>query len=210
MQFTLRLKKDAFKGFTVQSANGLTVNPNYQFAPDPTNPTFVIATITLTSTTPITQVDTVAFLTMTYVVSQDTTSTIEVHDPVFIDNTGAIACWVSPDTIPGTFAGTNQCGDVTIRKLMQGANPFDMIQVSPNPVTNTAAIDYEVYQNGTPITIEIYDVLGAKVATVLAATPKATGRYSATLDASALASGTYTVRIASGTATQSQQIVISK
>jgi hypothetical protein len=210
MQFTLRLQKDAFKGFTVQSANGLTVDPSYQFTPDPTNPAFVIATITLTSTTPITQVDTVAFLTMTYVVSKDTTSNIEVHDPVFMDNTGAIACWVSPDTIPGTFTGTNQCGDVTVRKLMQGVNPFDLVQVSPDPVKSTATIDYEVYQNGTPITIELYDVLGSKVATLLEWTPKATGSYSATLDAAALASGTYTVRIASGTATQSQQIVISK
>ncbi|MBL0176718.1 MAG: T9SS type A sorting domain-containing protein [Ignavibacteria bacterium] len=84
---------------------------------------------------------------------------------------------------------------------------FALSQNFPNPFTPATTIAYQVAEN-TTVTIDVFNALGAKVATI-ANGPHDAGSYQAQLDASGLPSGLYyyTMRAGSFTATRSMTIV---
>ncbi|MCU0415247.1 MAG: T9SS type A sorting domain-containing protein, partial [Ignavibacteriaceae bacterium] len=68
-------------------------------------------------------------------------------------------------------------------------NSYVLYQNYPNPFNPTTTIRYELPQDGV-VTIEVFDILGQKVKTILNEFKKA-DRYEVTLNLSALASGVY-------------------
>jgi hypothetical protein len=161
--------------------------------------------------TPLTNLATFATITLQYVVAKDSTTPIEIEDLQFLDKTGASVCWVQPDTIPSEFAGTNLCGDYTIRIYMKtGAIPLSIDRIVPNPVTNVARIDYEVAAANTPITIEVFNALGQKVATIVKDETVAAGGYQAQFDASTLPSGMYMIRFGTPGYEATKSILVNK
>ncbi|MBL0176631.1 MAG: T9SS type A sorting domain-containing protein [Ignavibacteria bacterium] len=118
------------------------------------------------------------------------------------------------DGDPGLVFGTARLRDgenrnIVARLKSTSANApqgFALSQNFPNPFTPMTTIAYQVAEN-TTVTIDVYNALGAKVATI-ANGPHDAGSYQAQLDASGLPSGLYyyTMRAGSFTATRSMTI----
>jgi hypothetical protein len=85
---------------------------------------------------------------------------------------------------------------------------FALSQNFPNPFTPSTVIGYQV---ATPsmVTIDVYNTLGAKVATVVSGM-HAAGSYQAQLDASALPSGLYYYTMRAGSFTATRSMTLSK
>jgi hypothetical protein len=80
----------------------------------------------------------------------------------------------------------------------------------PNPFRNTTHITYELSRPISTISLIIYDALGREVARLVDDQRLVTGQYSATFDASRLASGSYFCRISDGVITISQELILSR
>ena len=213
IKFTLRYVRDVFRFLSggTTAATGLTLVNNPQPMVDPTDNHYELLPIQLGSTTPITNVSTIANVTMQYMVAKDTTSMIQVKDLQFLGNNGSPVCWVAQDTIPGTFVGQDVCGNPTLRNYLNGGNPsFSIDRIVPNPVSQSASIGFLVYKNNTPVTIEVFNALGDKVQTLMKNEVHAKGGYEVDLDATNLPSGLYTVFISTDGYGSSKQLIISK
>lgn len=78
----------------------------------------------------------------------------------------------------------------------------------PNPFTGRTTITYVVAQDG-PVQVEVYDVLGKKVKTLVAKTLKS-GNYSVDFDGNALPGGTYIYRVQAGDKIYSNRMILTK
>ncbi len=105
---------------------------------------------------------------------------------------------------PVAFAGANV---TTAAENTPAAARFALRGSVPNPASAQARIAFTTETSG-PVRLDVFDVLGRRVATLVDATLPA-GDHTATLDAARLAAGTYLYRLtASGrTATQAVSIV---
>ncbi|MFO8100390.1 MAG: T9SS type A sorting domain-containing protein [Salinibacter sp.] len=77
---------------------------------------------------------------------------------------------------------------------------------APHPVQEQARLRYEVPEEG-PVRVELYDVLGRKVSTLVDREEEA-GRKQVSLNASGLSSGTYFVRLEAEGAVRTEQITV--
>jgi len=73
----------------------------------------------------------------------------------------------------------------------------ELEQNYPNPFNPATVISYAVPQAG-PVRLEVFDLVGRKVATLLDRESQVPGRYEVRFDASALASGVYIYRLQAG------------
>jgi len=73
----------------------------------------------------------------------------------------------------------------------------ELQQNYPNPFNPATVISYAVPQAG-PVRLEVFDLVGRKVATLLERESQGPGRYEVRFDASALASGVYIYRLQAG------------
>ncbi|GHA78370.1 hypothetical protein GCM10007389_35580 [Pontibacter akesuensis] len=78
----------------------------------------------------------------------------------------------------------------------------------PNPFTGKATISYVVPQDG-PVQVEVYDVLGKKVGTLVAETVKA-GKHTVEFDGSKLPVGTYIYRVKAGNKVFTNRMILTK
>jgi hypothetical protein len=76
----------------------------------------------------------------------------------------------------------------------------------PNPVSGQATIEYAVPEQ-SEVTVEVYDVLGRRVATLVDGEKKA-GGYSVRIDANDLSSGTYFYRMRAADFTETSRLVV--
>lgn len=83
---------------------------------------------------------------------------------------------------------------------------FALWKSAPNPVRRQARIEYAVPKE-TDVTIAVYDVLGRSVARLVEG-PRRAGRYSVTLEASRLPSGTYFYRMQAGSVTKTRRVTV--
>jgi hypothetical protein len=70
---------------------------------------------------------------------------------------------------------------------------YELLQNYPNPFNPSTTIKFEIPKDGL-VTLKIYDILGAEVAT-LVNEEKSVGRYEVNFNASNLASGVYVYRL---------------
>ena len=77
----------------------------------------------------------------------------------------------------------------------------------PNPFTHQTTIAYTL-DAPSSVDLEVYDVLGRRVAVLVAGEPREPDTYTATLDGSVLAAGVYVVRLRAGERQQTRQIVV--
>lgn len=85
----------------------------------------------------------------------------------------------------------------------------ELSQNYPNPFNPTTTIGYGVPENGE-VTLEVYDVLGRKVATLMQGERKTAGRYTVNFDASNLASGMYIYRLRVGNTVMIKKLTLIK
>jgi len=91
---------------------------------------------------------------------------------------------------------------------VQIVESFSLQQNYPNPFNPATTIRYQLPQDGI-VTLKIYDILGAEVAT-LVNEAKTAGRYEVNFNAANLSSGVYVYRITSGSFTASKKLVLLK
>ncbi len=85
----------------------------------------------------------------------------------------------------------------------------ELEQNYPNPFNPSTTIAFGVPENGE-VTLEIFDILGRKVATLLNRERKSAGRYTVDFDASSLASGIYLYRLQSGNSVLIKKLTLIK
>ncbi|MCW9098342.1 MAG: T9SS type A sorting domain-containing protein, partial [Ignavibacteriaceae bacterium] len=85
---------------------------------------------------------------------------------------------------------------------------YVLYQNYPNPFNPTTTIRYELPQDGV-VTIDIYDILGQKVKTILNEFKKA-DRYEVTFNSAGLASGVYIYRMKVNDFITSKKMVLVK
>ncbi|MBI5471774.1 MAG: T9SS type A sorting domain-containing protein [Ignavibacteriae bacterium] len=88
------------------------------------------------------------------------------------------------------------------------ANSFKLSQNYPNPFNPATTIDYSVAQAG-PVTINVYNSLGQRVATLLDE-HLSVGQYQLTFDGARLASGVYIYKMTAGSYSESKKMVLMK
>jgi len=84
----------------------------------------------------------------------------------------------------------------------------DKISLYPNPASNSANVEYTLAK-ATDLTIEVYNVMGQKVQTVLSGNQVA-GKHNLTIDASNMSNGLYFVSFISNGAKTTKQLMIQK
>jgi len=78
--------------------------------------------------------------------------------------------------------------------------------VRPHPVSRQAVLDYTL-PSQTEVTIEVYDLLGRRVAQLVDG-PRTAGRHEVSIQADRWPSGTYFVRMQAGSASKTQRLTI--
>ncbi len=99
-------------------------------------------------------------------------------------------------------------GVVTSTEVEQMAEGFELSQNYPNPFNPTTNISYTVPQT-SQVTIEVFNMLGQKVATLVDGVVSA-GSHTAVFDAANLTSGMYIYRMNAGSFTQTQKMMLVK
>jgi hypothetical protein len=79
----------------------------------------------------------------------------------------------------------------------------------PNPFNPSTVLSFELPTRGD-VSLEIYDVLGRRVASLLSNRTLPAGRHEHVFDAHNLASGTYLVRLTSNNLVRNQKILLIK
>ncbi len=87
--------------------------------------------------------------------------------------------------------------------------PMSALSVYPNPTAGQATFNLKSVETGKA-SIEIFDLAGARVATVINTSVEAGQEYNFSFDASRLATGVYVYRMTTGGKTEMGRLVISK
>lgn len=102
--------------------------------------------------------------------------------------------------------------DTTVTPVRSTPNPvpksFALSQNYPNPFNPTTMIRYSVPQN-SQVTLNVYNVLGQKVATLYSGMQKA-GNYEVQFDATRFASGVYFYRLQAGSFSSIKKMMLLK
>lgn len=86
-------------------------------------------------------------------------------------------------------------------------NTYENVSISPNPFTNTATISYFIPEGELHlVTIEVYNLQGILVQSILRQVPHGSGNYKATIGGLALESGTYLVKVQIGETVETYQV----
>lgn len=169
-------------------------------------------TITSSSGQQIINGETFANMKFTVMVAKDSTTDIVLSNGEFLDQNGATLCYFDKQYIPGQFAAEYLCGDEPTSEYLKGNNPTRIVQVSPNPSTPAGNIKvlYDVNIDELPVTIELFNVLGAKVRTIQTNSVLRKGAHKASFDTKGIPAGTYTLRVTSPESSQTETFVINK
>jgi len=154
----------------------------------------------------------VADLIGTVAVARARGTAITVSNVAFFDNTNPTPlCYVAHTEIPAVFQPSDLCGDTTLRQYMiTGKLRFSIGQVSPNPASNTVQVGLDVKEEGTPVTVELFNVTGESVRTYTTSQTMGIGHQNMDLDLTGLPQGAYTIKVSAPGETGSQMILIQR
>lgn len=139
-------------------------------------------------------------------------SVIRVQDaqyPLVLNVVNADAEYTFADAITGEILGTVSKGStesivvestlnnaIKVMKSGAGLSQFN-VTAYPNPVVSNAVVDYTITENSI-VNITLVDALGNEVMTLVNNECLNAGNYTASVDAAALANGTYLVKFTAG------------
>ena len=116
------------------------------------------------------------------------------------------------DGSPPAISGEGRVGTQSSQTLSlspeQEPETLTLSGSSPNPVRSSATISYGLPSN-SEVTLEVYNVLGQKVETLVNGA-KSAGTHNVNVDASELSSGTYLYRIEAGGVTKTGRMTVVK
>ncbi|HEY4651164.1 MAG TPA: S-layer homology domain-containing protein, partial [Pontibacter sp.] len=105
-------------------------------------------------------------------------------------------------------AGTQPVATSTTSAMQAAGVQWEESYSYPNPSTGISTISYSVTAEG-PVSVEVFDVMGRKVQTLLQGSQKA-GRHALKFDGSNLPGGTYLYRVTANGKTTSNRMVITR
>ena len=88
-----------------------------------------------------------------------------------------------------------------------GANNFSF-SLFPNPTNGFVTIDYSIFVDA-PLSIELYNVYGQRVKLIVPSQNKKAGQYSVQTSVSDLGTGTFVVKVTSGSQVESKQLIVN-
>ncbi len=97
-------------------------------------------------------------------------------------------------------------GTATPNETVETPHVLALEEAVPNPFGSVTTIRYTLEKSG-PVVLDVFDVTGRRVATLVEGV-QAAGAYAEALEAHALASGTYVVRLQSGGQTRTRAVVL--
>lgn len=162
---------------------------------------------------PIVSLDTVCNLNFQVMVNRDTTTQVIASDVKFLDDLKQPICYIATDTIPGNFISKDLCGNAELRYFLTNDQVATrIISLTPNPASQNGkpVLRYQVNQSNLPITIEVYNLLGEKVRTLVNGSIQAKGDYRIEIPTEGLESGTYSIRLAVPGRTETSQFILNK
>ncbi len=155
------------------------------------------------------------FRTATSVSSYTQFTASIVYDTTIIPDSAAISISISPaENIHSgseyyiddlSFSGITA---VDANKVITTAKNFRLEQNYPNPFNPSTIINYSI-PRATFVTLNVYNVLGEKVETLVSEN-KPAGNYSVNFNASKLSSGVYFYRINAGNFIQTKKLMVLK
>lgn len=119
-------------------------------------------------------------------------STLELMSPEF-DN-GLPEFWES--SIGNGTPGAENSTFITSNEDLEHSDPesFVLYQNYPNPFNPSTKVSFQIPRTSR-VTLQVFDVLGRKIATLIAGEIKVSGSHQVTFDASTLSSGLYIYRL---------------
>jgi hypothetical protein len=105
------------------------------------------------------------------------------------------------------FDGTYKYSN-TIEILINSPTKFTLEQNYPNPFNPTTIVKFDLLKDGL-VTLEVYDILGRKITTLINE-QRTAGRYEQTFDASSLASGVYFYKLQAGDFISAKKMILLK
>jgi hypothetical protein len=93
-------------------------------------------------------------------------------------------------------------------EIVSAPEAFALIQNYPNPFNPSTRIQYSLEKAG-PVSLKVYNVLGAEVATLVNG-PQEAGSYTVPFTAQGLASGVYFYRLESGSFVSTKKLILMK
>lgn len=213
--FDLSFVQDQFDPATGHGAPWLTAASGYTITSQNETDANGIATIhvALESANGVVQnADHVADLTLKVMIARTKSSSFVISNVAFFEagNTTPL-CYVAHDTIPGMFDPTDICGDSTLRQyLITGRLRFSIGDVRPNPASNSVQIGLDIAEDGVPLTVELYNVVGEQLRIFANGQAMAAGHQKMDLNLTGLPEGAYTVRVAAPGQVGSQMILIQR
>ncbi|MDP4198796.1 MAG: choice-of-anchor D domain-containing protein [Bacteroidota bacterium] len=164
-----------------------------------------------TAKTAFDSADVIGNLSLKIMVARETSSNFVASNVDFQDVNGTSLCYVLHQEIPGVFTPIDLCGNPTERTFLTvGAVRFSIGEAHPNPATHSAQVTLDVHQDGTPMTVELFNVLGQSVRTFTTDQLMSAGTRDLDLDLTGLAGGSYTLRVTAPEQVHSQMILIQK
>ena len=106
------------------------------------------------------------------------------------------------------LAGTDVQWTTSVQNLSTLPQEYTLFQNYPNPFNPSTTIKYQLPRMSY-VTLQIYDILGRKVSTLVNEIKQA-GYYSVAFDAASLSSGFYFYKITANTFTQTKQMMLIK
>jgi hypothetical protein len=106
------------------------------------------------------------------------------------------------------YIKVNIAGTVGVSDNNYIPSTYSLSQNYPNPFNPTTTIKFDLPVDGL-ITLEIYDILGRKISTLINEHRQA-GSYEQVFDASSISSGVYLYKLQAGTFTSSKKLILLK
>lgn len=100
-----------------------------------------------------------------------------------------------------------QIGGVGISNLSSQVDGYELMQNYPNPFNPTTSIVFSI-PSAENVTLNVYDLNGREVSTLLKNTRLSTGKYKADFDASNLSSGVYYYTISAGEFRSTRKMIL--
>jgi len=108
----------------------------------------------------------------------------------------------------GLFILDGYCGGQQGTGLLRTAGSYGVSSISPDPVTGSAMVSYQVGNDGH-VQLGLYDALGNEVMELVNTDQKA-GGYTTPFNASNLSDGAYIMELRSGSHREIKQVVVMK
>jgi hypothetical protein len=195
---------------TMLYATGVSVDPSWSasgFQPALTYVPGYSDVMAVAPDTTLLGTGTLFYISMNVLLGDAQQTPLDLQFVTYTDNTNDSTA-VTSAVEQGLFILDGYCGGQQGTGLLKTAGSFSVSSISPDPVTGSAMVSYQIGLDGH-VQLGLYDELGNEVMQLVNADQKA-GGYSAPFNAVSLREGAYIMELRSGSHREIKQVVVMK